>query len=359
MLDTPLDTVSKSLLREGMAMWQALVTDLAGWASVRTPVDPRLPQLSGDISALAGQLETVPMQPCAELWGGWIEIARECDVAIVIIPETDGLLTKGITLLRAAGIQVLAPTGTAIGLTADKWATAKWLHQNNIAHPDTWSLERRRNGIAERHYTRSRPLAAGRLDPIFSDFPSSGYLVKPRDGCGAARIRRYDELKPALASMKPDEITQQYWPGRSASVSVIASSEHARVSILPAVWQNLEMVPHTAARDSVSTSHLSYQGGSGPLSTELQQRAHALTSRVLQALPGRLAGFVGIDLMLGENANCDAVIEINPRLTTSYIGLRKMTDENLTQRLWCNPDQATAINVPAESVHWNLHAVVT
>lgn len=362
MLDTPVEAIPESLLREGTAMWRALVDDVSGWANVRTPVDPRLtlpPSTSSfptSASSAAPRVEAVPMQPCAEPWVGWIAAARNCDMALVIIPETDGLLTKGITLLRAAGVTVLAPTGKAIGLTADKWATAKWLHQNDIAHPTTWSLEQRRASQTERHYTCSRPLAAGRIDPVFSDFPASGYLVKPRDGCGAMEIRRYDELEPALASMGTHEITQQFWSGRSASISIIASNDHARVTMLPAVWQHLEAMPHAALRDNMSTSHFVYRGGSGPLASELQLRAQALTARVLQALPGKLAGFVGIDLVLGADANHDAVIEINSRLTTSYIGLRQMTDENLTRRLIGSYDHAATITVPPESIHWNLHS---
>lgn len=364
MLDMPVEAIPESLLREGTAMWRALVDDVSGWANVRTPVDPRLalpsstrPHLTSASSNTAS-VEAVPMQPCAEPWAGWIAAARQCDMALVIIPETDGLLTKGISLLRAAGVNVLAPNGKSIGLTADKWATAKWLHQNDIAHPTTWSLEQRRGGHTERRYTCSRPLAAGSVDPVFSDFPAAGYLVKPRDGCGAMEIRRYDELEPALASMGEHEITQQYWSGRSASISVIASNEGGRVSMLPAVWQHLDTMPRVAPHHRMSTSHFVYQGGSGPLASELQLRAHALTTRVLHALPGKLAGFVGIDLVLGADANHDAVIEINSRLTTSYIGLRQMTDENLTRRLVGNHDHATTINVPAESIHWNLHSTI-
>lgn len=364
MLDTPVGAIPESLLREGTAMWRALVDDVAEWADVRTPVDPRLSLPASALTpAAASRIEPVVMQPCTEPWAAWIAAARDCDMALVIAPETNGLLTKGVALMRAAGIEVLAPTGAAIGLTADKWSSAKWLHHNNIAHPDTWALERHRAGSADRQYTRSRPLTAGRLNPVFSDSPNSGnagsgYLVKPRDGCGAMSIRRYDELEQALASMTPDEITQTYWAGRGASVLVIASAERARVSVLPAVWQNLEVVPHQPSRNSVSTSHFVYQGGSGPLANELQLRAHALTSRVLQALPGKVSGFVGIDLVLGDDANHDAVIEINPRLTTSYIGLRQMTDENLTRRLFGTPDHAATIQAPVESVHWNLHCVV-
>ena len=42
-------------------------------------------------------------------------------------------------------------------------------------------------------------------------------------------------------------------------------------------------------------------------------------------------GYVGVDLVLGDNAdgNGDRVIEINPRLTTSYVGLRAAAQANL------------------------------
>jgi len=44
-----------------------------------------------------------------------------------------------------------------------------------------------------------------------------------------------------------------------------------------------------------------------------------------------LRGFVGVDLVLGMAANGsdDVVIEINPRVTTSYVGLRRLCEGNL------------------------------
>ncbi|HEV3003063.1 MAG TPA: ATP-grasp domain-containing protein, partial [Pirellulales bacterium] len=42
-------------------------------------------------------------------------------------------------------------------------------------------------------------------------------------------------------------------------------------------------------------------------------------------------GYLGVDLVLGgpDDGSDDVVIEINPRLTTSYIGLRAACRENL------------------------------
>jgi hypothetical protein len=57
----------------------------------------------------------------------------------------------------------------------------------------------------------------------------------------------------------------------------------------------------------------------------------ALAQSALALLPG-LQGYVGVDLVLSGS---DAwLIEINPRLTTSYIGLRQLIQLNLAQAIW-------------------------
>ena len=76
----------------------------------------------------------------------------------------------------------------------------------------------------------------------------------------------------------------------------------------------------------------SYLGGRLPAPDELHPRIVRLAERALAAveLPG-LQGYVGVDLIMGSAADGgeDRAIEINPRLTTSYLGLRRMTKQNL------------------------------
>ena len=57
---------------------------------------------------------------------------------------------------------------------------------------------------------------------------------------------------------------------------------------------------------------------------ELAQRAVAL-------VPG-LRGYVGVDLVLGEETCW--LIEINPRVTTSYVGLRRVVGLNMAAAIW-------------------------
>src|SRR5690606_27345959 len=64
---------------------------------------------------------------------------------------------------------------------------------------------------------------------------------------------------------------------------------------------------------------------------ELAQRARRLAQRVVEACDAWGAcGYWGIDMVLGaHNDDDDVVVEINPRLTTSYVGLRALAEQNL------------------------------
>jgi hypothetical protein len=77
-----------------------------------------------------------------------------------------------------------------------------------------------------------------------------------------------------------------------------------------------------------------YLGGALPLAAEEALRARALAQRAAAALPGAF-GYLGVDLVLGAPADGagDVVIEVNPRLTTSYVGLRAACQGNLAEAM--------------------------
>src|SRR5262249_36742048 len=95
---------------------------------------------------------------------------------------------------------------------------------------------------------------------------------------------------------------------------------------------NVPRVPalHCAARPGRFT----YRGGELPRPPERAERAVKLGQRAVDCVPG-LLGYVGVDLGLGEPADGsgDFAVEINPRLTTSYVGLRALADFNLADAM--------------------------
>jgi predicted ATP-grasp superfamily ATP-dependent carboligase len=110
---------------------------------------------------------------------------------------------------------------------------------------------------------------------------------------------------------------EEFVPGLAASVAVLCGP--SRHYALPACEQHL-------SRDGCFT----YLGGSLPLPPQLDSRARRLALAAVGVLP-LPRGYVGVDLILGDPADDsgDRVIEINPRLTTSYVGLRRLSRTNL------------------------------
>ena len=77
-----------------------------------------------------------------------------------------------------------------------------------------------------------------------------------------------------------------------------------------------------------------YLGGELPVDTAVAQRAISLATLVVQNLPQSF-GYMGVDLVTGSSVDgtSDVVIEVNPRLTTSYVGLRAASLVNLAQAM--------------------------
>jgi predicted ATP-grasp superfamily ATP-dependent carboligase len=153
-------------------------------------------------------------------------------------------------------------------------------------------------------------------------------VCKPRHGAGSQAtflVRGASDLaacraRAAAEGYRGELVVQPFVPGLAASVALLGG---------PAGW-----FPLPAARQCLSEDgRFRYRGGGLPLPARLGARARRLAERAARAVPG-LGGYVGVDLVLGEGDGADdAVIEINPRLTTSYVGLRALARCNLAEAL--------------------------
>src|SRR5262249_28296825 len=116
---------------------------------------------------------------------------------------------------------------------------------------------------------------------------------------------------------RPGElVVQPFLAGEAASVAFLVGPE--------------EVVPLLPARqhiDVLADGSMHYRGGRLPQA--MPPGAIALAARAVACVPG-LRGYVGVDLVLADEPH---VIEINPRLTTSYIGLRRLARFNVMQAM--------------------------
>ena len=223
--------------------------------------------------------------------------------SIVIAPESDNILANLAADSIAAGNCFLGPSLEAIRLTSDKLRLAEHWRAHGIPTPAT---------------TEREPTAC-------DAFP---FVWKPRDGAGSTDtflIRDRFALAAARATCDPQRpmILQEFVPGRAASVAFLCGPR-GHVPLLPA-FQLLS-----------DDGRFKYAGGELPIPLELAARAVKLGRRAVACVPG-LLGYVGVDLVLGDapNGERDFAFEINPRLTTSYIGLRALADFNMVEAMLC------------------------
>ncbi len=313
-----------SLATEGRAMLLAVAEDLArvGTLQVVTTWDHRLPPPSWpagvEIRIVRGQREEVAVSR---------ELSRDADFTWVIAPECDDILGRRISDLEVTEAAALNGSVEAVRLCSDKLLLAEWLADRGIPTPRTMAAARTAS-VSASGWSGGTPGEESSLPwPI---------VVKPRDGAGSQSTFVVSgpgvlpspllgwETVAALMQAEPwpsGWIVQPFVAGRAITMAAIVRGQED-FELLPAGEQHLS-----------SDGRLSYRGGTIPAPGCPTEEVESLVSSVIRTLPG-LRGWVGFDLLLPEApSRPPLLIEINPRLTTSYIGYRALLSENLAGRI--------------------------
>ena len=231
------------------------------------------------------------------------------DAALVIAPEHDDLLLAACERVEGAGVLNLGSSSDAIRACSDKHALGLRLSAGGIPVP--YGVL----GLHEVHHMLSR---------------WSELVIKPNRGAGCVDTFVCQSLADvALLPPRGDWIVQPRVAGMAASVAFVVP-RHGEPIPLRAGMQAI-----ARAADS-HAGRLAYSGGQLPLAPEFEQRAIRLGLAALPHLPG-LHGCVGIDLILGETAENDVLIEINPRPTVAYAGLRRLARFNIAELILGKP----------------------
>lgn len=231
-------------------------------------------------------------------------LAQTAVYTLVIAPEFDGILEKRTRWAEESGTLLLGSSPELVAFAADKAAVAARWREHGIPTPATTTRE-------------PTPCEA---------FP---VVWKPRDGCGSTAtflLRSTFDLASAKAKRAAEGhagpmILQEFVPGTPASVALLAGA--AGVFPLAPCFQYL-----------TDDGRFKYLGGSLPIPPEFAERVVKLATRAVGCVPS-LMGYLGVDLILGDAADGsrDYAVEINPRLTTSYVGLRELAEFNIAEQL--------------------------
>ena len=303
--------IPHSVLAEGFGMLRTIIADFkAASHEVTVLLDERLSKLNPPLNADC----ILPIFYPHEFRNVLSNTAKINDAFFVVAPETGQTLHSLVELTRKTGKVSLNCDSSAIKKVSDKMVLYEVLENNGLLLPKTLVLNVN-DDLAE-------------VKRFIKDKFTYPIVFKPVDGvsCGGLTIIKEDrQVKKAIAKIKAESsekkfIVQEFIEGEAASVSLICTKNKA-----VAISLNQQTI-NVASPEEVSN----YEGGAVPFDHPLRQEAFAVAEKVAKCFPG-LRGYVGVDLVLAKDK--PFVVDVNPRLTTSYVGLSRIGKFNIAEAL--------------------------
>lgn len=280
-LDLPL-----SLAKEGSVMAAALASDLLALPDVQLliPWDARLPLPAYSTHE---RVRLFSVGDAASFRRCWARALAESDAVWPVAPETEGALEGLCRDVEQSGRLLLNSPGAAVALTGSKGSAGKRLAARGIATAPSYPLHG---------------------EPFDLPWPR---VVKPDDGVGCDGVYRVDgpvHWAERCAGWEAGSLlVQPYIEGASFSLSALFCRGEAL--LLTVNRQLIELLDDGAFRlRGCEVNGVADEAG----------EYVALAGRVAKAIP-ELVGYAGVDFIQGPDG--PVVLEINPRLTSSYAGL--------------------------------------
>lgn len=209
-------------------------------------------------------------------------LSKHCDAALIVAPdELLGYLTE---LIEKNTVNLGCPSGS-VRLCADKLMCTKALNDAKINVPRTGT--------------------SADMD-MFSN--GEMVVVKPRWGCASENtfLITYDKDKRIPEGF----VATEYIEGDHMSVSLVVGET---------------TLPLTVNRQNIKLdSRIQYDGGTVGIETARNPEMFEVACRSAEKLGCR--GYIGVDIVMEEEA---WVIDVNPRPTTSIIGIDRLMDAKL------------------------------
>ena len=285
------DALPDGLAREGDVMAQALVKDLAVLPGIEvwTTRDDRL----ADPKSIEHTVKVGEDQALTDVLR---DLLPAVDGFWPIAPETGGILESLCRLATKGPCRLLASDPDTVALCASKRLCAQRLAARGLPVADTWTFGEERDS-------------------------TDGYVVKPDDGVDCDRVHflpDHQSLTAYLADARSssDIVIQPYLSGQSVSLSLLC--RHGEAWLLT---YNRQIIDRRSGA-------FRYKGSDVGIACDHWEPYEEMAHGVAAALPG-LWGYVGLDLV--EAAEGPLLLEVNPRLTTSYAALSQSLGANTAE----------------------------
>ena len=280
-----------NLLPEAQLMRDALLSDLSQLPyHISTTLDARLspPKNCNDY---------VLVQADDDVWQVWATQIKAADAVWLIAPETNHILQNLTQIAALQGALVLGCGPASIKTFSSKLATFLACKQAGIATIPTYSFE---------------------------NWPKieASYIAKPDDGAGCDDTFYFEtanDLSDWIVhnNKQHTHVVQPYLEGIAASISCVMHGGTAQV-----LSCNQQLVKFSHNKLQFKGIVVNAMQAHWVQFELLAQQVAQLASKLVPDL----AGYIGIDVIVHDAQI--TLVEINPRLTTSYCGLREATGLN-------------------------------
>lgn len=237
--------------------------------------------------------EVIPIDRPDKLHEILRDVPRSTRHGLLIAPETEGILERISTIADLVPGWNLGSSAEAVALCGDKRATARHLRTARLPHPQPLDV-------------------SAHLRPYCPDSP---YVVKPVDGAGSLDTFRVDGIAPddffdKFALERARFLVQPFVPGTSAGISFLCDGE-GEAEPVAACLHEVRFEPVEPG-----IAHIVCDGGGSM--RDLPHETVERVSEALRTIPG-LRGWAGVDVVLDGAGRLATILEINPRLTSSFV----------------------------------------
>jgi tyramine---L-glutamate ligase len=306
------EPIPVNVLPEGFSMLRTIVSafKMAGH-QITVLLDSRISELKPPLKADW----TIPVIQSGESIRFLTQAAGLNDAVYIIAPETKQILYFLVGVIEKLGVASLNCEAQAIQKVSDKAVLYKFLkNKSDLPMPNTLFF-RVYDDLAQ-------------IKQAIQSKLSYPLVFKPSDGvsCGGlSLVNDTLQIEKAIEKIKAESsnaefIVQEHIYGEAASVSLLCNSQ----KVVPISLNKQNIILDTP--DGLS----SYEGGCVLFNHPLKNEAFKVAKRLAFLFSG-LRGYVGVDLILTKQKAF--VIDVNPRLTTSFIGLSKVARTNIARGL--------------------------
>jgi hypothetical protein len=252
----------------------------------------------------------------------------------VLAPEGAAMLAVLKQSFLHCGYDVVVPAGSDFGTDIERLAPA--CDMGLVIAPDhliahyTQILEQHTHNLGCGFITAA--LCANKVQvekilrlhaiPVPGGAPGGRRVIKPVKGCGAQGVRLSD------GPTGKDEFSQEYIEGEHFSVSIVASRVVGDACLYFSGKPPLVLAVNRQYIDIDTDGRFRYLGGETPAHPKREAEITEVAVKAAGVLGCQ--GYCGVDMVVADKVY---VVDVNPRITTSLVGITACMKEEIADIL--------------------------